>query len=41
MTATSRVPLGLKLAFTASMAVLIPVYCYYYGPTSFMPKAAV
>lgn len=36
MTATSRVPLGLKLAYTAYMAVLIPVYWYYYGPTNFL-----
>ena len=36
MTATSRVPLGLKVAYTAYMAVLIPVYWYYYGPTNFL-----
>ena len=36
MTATSRVPLGLKLAYTAYMAVLIPVYWHYYGPTNFL-----
>jgi hypothetical protein len=33
---TSRVPIGLKLAYTAYMAVLIPVYWYYYGPTNFL-----
>jgi hypothetical protein len=32
----SRVPLGLKLAYTAYMAVLIPVYWHYYGPTNFL-----
>jgi hypothetical protein len=32
----SRVPLALKLAYTAFMAVLIPVYWYYYGPTNFL-----
>ena len=32
----SRVPLGLKLAYTAFMAVLIPVYWRYYGPTNFL-----
>src|SRR5260221_9133439 len=31
-----RVPLWLKLAYTAFMAVLIPVYWYYYGPTNFL-----
>jgi hypothetical protein len=31
-----RVPLGLKLAFSAFMAVLIPVYWFYYGPTNFL-----
>ena len=29
----SRVPAGLKLAYTAYTAVLIPVYWHYYGPT--------
>jgi hypothetical protein len=33
---TSRVPIGLKLAYTAYVAVLIPVYWYYYGPTNFL-----
>ena len=32
----SRLPLGLKLAYTAFMAVLIPVYLYNYGPTNFL-----
>ena len=32
----SRVPLPLKLAYTAFMAVLIPVYWHYYGPTNFL-----
>ncbi len=36
MTQTSRVPLGLKAAYTAFMAVLIPVYWLYYGPTNFL-----
>ena len=31
-----RLPLWLKLAYTAFMAVLIPVYWYYYGPTNFL-----
>lgn len=32
----SRVPIGLKLAFTAFMAVLIPLYWHNYGPTNFL-----
>jgi hypothetical protein len=32
----SRVPLAVKLAYTAFMAVLIPVYWYYYGLTNFL-----
>ena len=37
MTATaSRVPLGVKLVYTAYMAVLVPVYWHYYGPTNFL-----
>lgn len=35
-TTASRIPLWLKLAFTAFMAVLVPVYLYYYGPTNFL-----
>ena len=36
MQAASRLPLPFKLAYTAFMAVLIPVYWYYYGPTNFL-----
>src|SRR4051794_6893302 len=36
MPATNRLPLPFKLAYTAFMAVLIPVYWYYYGPTNFL-----
>ena len=36
MTQTARVPLAVKLAYTAFMAVLIPVYLHYYGPTNFL-----
>jgi hypothetical protein len=36
MTPTARVPLMLKLAYTAFMAVLVPVYWRYYGPTNFL-----
>ena len=32
----ARIPLGLKLAYTAFMAVLIPVYWANYGPTNFL-----
>ena len=32
----NRLPLWLKLVYTAFMAVLIPVYWYYYGPTNFL-----
>ncbi len=32
----NRVPLWLKLVYTAFMAVLVPVYWYYYGPTNFL-----
>ena len=31
-----RLPLALKLVFTAFMALLVPVYWYYYGPTNFL-----
>ena len=34
--APARVPLALKVAFTAYMAVLVPVYWHYYGPTNFL-----
>ena len=36
MTQAARVPLGLKLTYTAFMAVLIPVYLHFYGPTNFL-----
>ncbi|HEY4821281.1 MAG TPA: hypothetical protein VIH62_10575, partial [Xanthobacteraceae bacterium] len=32
----SRLPLWLKLAYTAFMAVLLPVYWANYGPTNFL-----
>jgi hypothetical protein len=31
-----RVPAAVKIAYTAFMAVLIPVYLHYYGPTNFL-----
>jgi hypothetical protein len=34
--AAHRLPLWLKLAYTAFMAVLVPVYWRYYGPTNFL-----
>jgi hypothetical protein len=34
--AAPRVPLWLKLVYTAFMAVLVPVYLYYYGWTNFV-----
>src|SRR5947209_8931475 len=34
--AATRVPLWLKLVYSAFLAVLIPVYWYYYGPTNFL-----
>jgi hypothetical protein len=34
--AGGRIPLWLKLIYTAFMAVLVPVYWYYYGPTNFL-----
>lgn len=34
--AAPGVPLWFKLAYSAFMAVLIPVYWYYYGPTNFL-----
>ena len=33
---SSRLPLWLKLVYTAFMAVLIPVYWANYGPTNFL-----
>ncbi|BDL41699.1 hypothetical protein MetexDRAFT_6265 [Methylorubrum extorquens DSM 13060] len=32
----SRIPLSLKLAYSAFMAVLLPVYLTHYGPTNFL-----
>ncbi len=32
----SRIPLWLKVAYTAYVAVLVPVYWHYYGPTNFL-----
>ena len=34
--AAARVPLIVKLAYTAFVAVLVPVYWHYYGPTNFL-----
>jgi hypothetical protein len=34
--AANRVPLGLKLAYTLFMVVLVPVYWHFYGPTNFL-----
>jgi hypothetical protein len=34
--AAPRLPLWLKLAYSAFMAVLVPVYWYHYGPTNFL-----
>lgn len=31
-----RIPLGVKLAYSAFMAVLLPVYLAHYGPTNFL-----
>jgi hypothetical protein len=36
MSRTARIPLVLKLLYTAFMAVLVPVYLYHYGPTNFL-----
>jgi hypothetical protein len=36
MTQSDRVPLVVKLAYTGFMAVLVPVYWHYYGPTNFL-----
>src|SRR5262245_11884322 len=32
----SRIPLWLKVLYTAFVAVLVPVYLYYYGWTNFL-----
>jgi hypothetical protein len=34
--AAPRIPLWLKLIYAAFMAVLVPVYWHYYGPTNFL-----
>lgn len=34
--AANRIPLWVKLAYTAFVAVLVPVYWYNYGPTNFL-----
>ncbi len=34
--AGNRLPLWLKLTYTGFMAVLVPVYWHYYGPTNFL-----
>jgi hypothetical protein len=34
--APGTVPLWLKLAYSAFMAVMLPVYLHYYGPTNFL-----
>jgi hypothetical protein len=33
---SSRIPLALKIGYTAFMAVLVPVYWWNYGPTNFL-----
>lgn len=35
-TERARLPLWLKLAYSAFMAVLVPVYWHHYGPTNFL-----
>ena len=35
-TGRAKLPLWLKLVYTAFMAVLVPVYWHYYGPTNFL-----
>lgn len=32
----NRIPLAVKLLYTAFMAALVPVYLYHYGPTNFL-----
>lgn len=34
--AAAPIPLGLKLMFTAFLAVMVPVYWFNYGPTNFL-----
>src|SRR5947209_1006067 len=36
MRPVGRLPVWLKLAYSAFMAVLVPVYWHYYGPTNFL-----
>ncbi|MGH6673379.1 MAG: hypothetical protein ACRECV_15590 [Xanthobacteraceae bacterium] len=36
MKTASHVPLAVKVAYSAFMAVLIPLYLHYYGPTNFL-----
>jgi hypothetical protein len=36
LTTAPRIPLWLKLVYTAFMAVLVPVYLHYYGWTNFL-----
>ncbi len=36
---STRIPLSVKIAFSAFMAVLVPVYTYWYGPTNFSISA--
>jgi hypothetical protein len=31
-----RIPLAVKVAYTAFVCALVPVYLYYYGPTNFL-----
>jgi hypothetical protein len=33
---TTSIPLPVKVAYTAFMGVLLPVYWYFYGPTNFL-----
>ncbi|WP_038379865.1 hypothetical protein, partial [Bradyrhizobium elkanii] len=33
---SARIPLSVKIGFSAFMAVLVPVYTYCYGPTNFL-----
>ncbi|RZA04199.1 MAG: hypothetical protein EOP11_15600 [Proteobacteria bacterium] len=36
MQTSRRLPLAVKIAYSAFMAVMIPVYWYFYGPTNFL-----
>jgi hypothetical protein len=33
---SARIPFPVKIAFSAFMGVLVPVYAYWYGPTNFL-----